>query len=61
VYVAAAAGVLHYFWLVKKDIHYPLIYGVILIVLLTSRLWWAADRARARRSLIRKVEAKPAA
>lgn len=62
VYVAAAAGVLHYFWLVKKDIHYPLIYGVILIVLLASRLWWAADRARARHAPRRRdAEAKPAA
>jgi methionine sulfoxide reductase heme-binding subunit len=61
VYVAAIAGVLHYFWLVKKDVHYPLLYGVILLVLLGSRIWWAADRARARRSPARGVEAKPAA
>jgi sulfoxide reductase heme-binding subunit YedZ len=62
VYVAAAAGVLHYFWLVKKDIQYPLVYGVILIVLLGARLWWAADRARARRSPARAdAQAKPAA
>jgi methionine sulfoxide reductase heme-binding subunit len=61
VYVAAAAGVLHYFWLVKKDTTYPLAYGVVLLGLLLSRLWWIADRARARRSPVRKVEAKPAA
>jgi sulfoxide reductase heme-binding subunit YedZ len=62
VYVAATAGVLHYFWLVKKDIHYPLIYGAILLGLLASRIWWAAGRARARRtSAQRSVEAKPAA
>jgi methionine sulfoxide reductase heme-binding subunit len=62
VYVAAFAGVLHYFWLVKKDIHYPLIYGLILIVLLTVRVWWAADRTRARRSPARAdARAKPAA
>jgi sulfoxide reductase heme-binding subunit YedZ len=62
VYVAAAAGVLHYFWLVKKDITYPLTYGVVLLVLLLSRLWWAADRAWARRTPARReAEAKPAA
>jgi sulfoxide reductase heme-binding subunit YedZ len=38
-YVAAVAGVLHYFWLVKKDIQAPLIYGFILLLLLASRLW----------------------
>jgi methionine sulfoxide reductase heme-binding subunit len=49
VYVAASAGVLHYLWLVKKDKTFPLIYGVVLLVLLLSRLWWAAERTRARR------------
>jgi sulfoxide reductase heme-binding subunit YedZ len=62
VYVAATAGVLHYLWLVKKDTTYPLIYGVILIALLASRLWWAVNRARARRSPAgRGAEAQPAA
>ena len=41
VYVAAFAGVLHYFWLVKKDIRAPLVYGVILLVLLGARVWYA--------------------
>ena len=62
VYAAAFAGVLHYFWLVKKDITYPLLYGAILLVLLGSRVWWAADRARARRRpTARPVEVDPAA
>jgi methionine sulfoxide reductase heme-binding subunit len=62
VYVAAIAGVLHYFWLVKKDIHYPLIYGVVLIVLLAGRIWWAAERARSRRVPAHgDAHAKPAA
>ena len=62
VYVAAIAGVLHYLWLVKKDITYPTLYAAILIVLLGVRLWWAAERARARRALApRSVEPKPAA
>ena len=62
VYVAAAAGVLHYFWLVKKDLTYPILYGVVLLALLLPRLWWAADRAHARRTPARRdAEAKPAA
>ncbi|MFL5404093.1 MAG: sulfite oxidase heme-binding subunit YedZ [Gemmatimonadales bacterium] len=61
VYVAAFAGVLHYFWLVKKDIYYPLLYGTVLLVLLLGRVWWAADRARGRRPARRPVEVDPAA
>jgi methionine sulfoxide reductase heme-binding subunit len=62
VYVAAIAGVLHYLWLVKKDIHYPLLYAAVLSVLLGSRIWWAAERARARHTpLAREAAAKPAA
>jgi methionine sulfoxide reductase heme-binding subunit len=51
VYVAAIAGVLHYLWQVKKDIHYPLLYAAVLTVLLASRIWWAAERARSGRAL----------
>ncbi|HKP49514.1 MAG TPA: protein-methionine-sulfoxide reductase heme-binding subunit MsrQ [Gemmatimonadales bacterium] len=62
VYVAAIAGVLHYLWLVKKDIHYPLIYASVLTVLLLSRIWWAVDKARSRRApLPRKTLPKEAA
>jgi sulfoxide reductase heme-binding subunit YedZ len=62
VYVAAGAGVLHYWWLVKKDLTYPIIYGLILLVLLLPRLWWAADRARARRApATGETRAEPAA
>ena len=62
VYVAAIAGVLHYLWLVKKDIHYPLVYGAVLTVLLLSRVWYATMRSRVRRATVpRKAAAKPAA
>ncbi len=50
VYVAAIAGVLHYFWLVKKDVQAPLLYGLVLLVLLGTRAWLAWGRARAGRS-----------
>jgi sulfoxide reductase heme-binding subunit YedZ len=62
VYVAAVAGVLHYLWLVKKDIHYPLLYGAVLTLLLGARIWWSAERARSRRAPIAaRARAKPAA
>jgi sulfoxide reductase heme-binding subunit YedZ len=38
-YVAAAAGVLHYWWLVKSDIRLPAMYGFIFLVLMLARLW----------------------
>jgi methionine sulfoxide reductase heme-binding subunit len=37
IYVSAAAGVIHYLWLVKSDIRMPLLYGSILVVLLVLR------------------------
>ncbi len=38
VYPAAILGVLHYAWLVKKDLTQPLIYGTVLALLLAVRL-----------------------
>ena len=38
VYVIAIFGVLHYWWLVKKDITQPLIYAAVLVLLLSYRL-----------------------
>lgn len=40
VYPIALLGVLHYFWLVKKDITQPVIYAVILALLLGVRAVW---------------------
>ncbi|QJD29454.1 protein-methionine-sulfoxide reductase heme-binding subunit MsrQ [Methylococcus geothermalis] len=45
-YVAAAAGVFHYFWLVKRDTSGPALYVAILAFLLCLRL----DEATRRRS-----------
>ena len=63
VYVAAVAGVLHYLWLVKKDIQLPLLYGSVLLVLLGFRVWLAWERrARNQRAApTRKAETQPAA
>lgn len=44
VYLIGALGVLHYVWLVKKDLTQPLIYGAVLLVLLAMRLPLVASR-----------------
>jgi sulfoxide reductase heme-binding subunit YedZ len=41
VYIAAAAGVLHFYWLVKSDIRRPAQYGAVLALLLGIRLVYA--------------------
>jgi sulfoxide reductase heme-binding subunit YedZ len=38
IYPAAILGVVHYWWLVKSDIHLPLEYAVVLAILLGARL-----------------------
>ncbi|MEO1766608.1 sulfite oxidase heme-binding subunit YedZ [Thiobacter aerophilum] len=38
VYGVGIAAVLHYFWLVKKDLSQPLLYGAILSLLLAARV-----------------------
>lgn len=40
VYLAAILGVVHYWWLVKADIFWPFIYGMILTVLLACRVYF---------------------
>src|SRR5205807_9341978 len=39
VYFAPAAGVVHYWWLVKSDITLPLMYGVLLGIAMTFRIY----------------------
>jgi sulfoxide reductase heme-binding subunit YedZ len=52
IYVSAIAGVIHYLWLVKKDIRKPLVYGAILAVLLGYRIvvWIVPILKKRRRS-----------
>ena len=38
IYLSAAAGVVHYIWLVKADLRSPLRYAFVLLVLLTYRI-----------------------
>ncbi|MBE9608605.1 sulfite oxidase heme-binding subunit YedZ [Chitinilyticum piscinae] len=40
VYPAAILVVLHYLWLVKRDLTQPLVYGLLLAVLLGGRVYW---------------------
>jgi sulfoxide reductase heme-binding subunit YedZ len=57
VYIAAVAGVIHFYWLVKADIRRPVQYGFVLTLLLGFRLavtlmpLAARRRARASSSL----------
>ncbi|WP_434632640.1 sulfite oxidase heme-binding subunit YedZ [Chromobacterium sp. CV08] len=45
VYPVAVLAVVHYWWLVKKDITLPLIYAAVLAALLGLRVWWRARKA----------------
>ncbi len=49
VYPSAILGVLHFIWLVKKDISEPLIYAAILAVLLAWRWPWPQLKALVQR------------
>jgi len=46
VYVVAILGVVHFWWLVKKDIREPLIYAVVLVILLGIRVYFHYKKAR---------------
>jgi len=52
IYLSAAAGVVHFIWLVKADLRRPLTYGSILAVLLAYRVAvWLLARTRTRRAI----------
>jgi methionine sulfoxide reductase heme-binding subunit len=57
IYVSAAAGALHFFWLVKKDKREPLIYAAVLALLLGYR---AVNYFLSRKSLPATRTAAPA-
>jgi sulfoxide reductase heme-binding subunit YedZ len=59
IYFSAAAGVVHFIWLVKADLRRPLTYGAVLAVLLSYRLViWLVSRIRARRALATQQAAR---
>ncbi|MGZ7107244.1 MAG: sulfite oxidase heme-binding subunit YedZ [Candidatus Angelobacter sp.] len=52
IYFSAAAGVVHFMWLVKADLRRPFTYGGILAALLAYRvIVWLVAKARSRRAL----------
>lgn len=59
VYVAAVAGVVHYYWLVKSDIRAPVFYGVLVALLLLARAVPFAGRRRARKSTAAQTVTEP--
>jgi sulfoxide reductase heme-binding subunit YedZ len=49
IYATAILGVVHYIWLVKKDIRKPVIYAVVLGILLLYRvIIWLTEQGRVR-------------
>jgi sulfoxide reductase heme-binding subunit YedZ len=47
IYVSAVAGVIHFYWQVKSDVHIPLEYAAIMAILLGWRLYvWFSERGR---------------
>jgi len=52
IYFSAAAGVIHYIWLVKADLRKPLEYAALLAVLLLYRVVaWVTSTTRSRKPL----------
>ncbi|MBZ5643024.1 MAG: sulfoxide reductase heme-binding subunit YedZ [Acidobacteriia bacterium] len=60
IYVSAVAGVIHYFWLVKSDIHLPLEYAGVISVLLAWRIYGRYTNPK-RHAAIPKMERKNSA
>ena len=46
IYFSAAAGVIHFIWLVKADLREPLIYATIFGVLMAIRVWFWIEKRR---------------
>ncbi len=57
IYVSAVGGVLHYLWLVKADTRRPIVFGLVLVALLATRLWHPAKRGRRAESAVRDAKA----
>lgn len=47
IYFTVAAGVVHYYWLVKSDHRFPVLYGTIFLTLMLCRAWiWGPGKKR---------------
>jgi len=63
IYVSAIAGVIHFYWLVKSDVHVPLEYAAVMAILLGWRLfvWYTGPARRApAKSVAPKQSTTPA-
>ncbi len=61
IYVSAAAGVVHYYWLVKSDVRLPVRYGAILAFLLVCRVaFWLQSRQKKPARTPAKKQQEPA-
>ena len=49
VYLIAVLGVIHFLWLVKKDIREPMLYAVILALLLGIRIYYKISNTKSKR------------
>jgi sulfoxide reductase heme-binding subunit YedZ len=59
VYVAALAGVIHYWWLVKKGVQAPMPFTLVLVCLLLARVVWnVMNRAKKAKVAPRPVVAE---
>ena len=47
-YVAAILGVIHFWMIVKSDIFYPLLFGLVLAGLLGYRIYAASEKPKKR-------------
>lgn len=57
VYLIALGGVIHYLWLVKKDITQPVLYGLVLAVLLGMRWTWRRRAQQAQMAVANRPSA----
>ncbi len=44
VYIIAILAVIHFIWQTKSDLNEPLIYALILVILLSARIYWAVKK-----------------
>ena len=50
VYLVALLAIVHYVWLVKADILWPIIYGLLVLALLGDRVYWFWQKQQQQRS-----------
>ena len=55
VYIAATAGCIHYWWLVKKGVKAPMPFTLVLAVLLLARVAWSAKKRWRSRATVGKA------